>query len=350
MDNSKITLVFDWGNTLMIDYPQYENRMVDWPQVLAVEGAHETLQRLHQSYHIVVATNAETSHSDDVCAALKRVYLDQEIDQVFTYHELKSRKPDQGFYSNCSKLLASTAENLVMIGDSYLNDILPAWQNGWHTIWFNPQNLPAKGHLPVQEAECNKLLEIPDLLLSNKLPSLQTCVSWYMQQGATHTLIAHVSAVAAIAYQMAVWLKDRGFQISPLLTHRGGFMHDISKLRETENSNHAVEAYQFLMDHQQPELAKIARCHLIGDLNSSEHGPKTWEEKIVNYADKLTEGNQTVLLQERLDALQRRYPKFAEKIRINTPSVQNLENEIVNALNTNPKELLDDLKYALFNG
>jgi putative hydrolase of the HAD superfamily len=350
IDNSNKTLVFDWGNTLMIDLPHKQGRMVDWPEVAAIEGAPETLKKLHQTFQIVVATNAENSNAEDVKAAFRRVNLDSEIDQVFTYHELKARKPDHSFYENISRLLDSKPENLVMIGDSYLNDILPAWQSGWHTIWFNPCNTLAAGHLPVQGAECYGLSEIPHLLSANGLPSLQTCISWYMNQGATYTLIAHVTAVAAIAYQMAVWLKDKGFKVSPLLTHRGGFLHDISKLREKENSNHAVEAYQFLLDRQQPELAKIARYHLIGDLKSADYCPKTWEQKIVNYADKLTEGNQIVILQERLNALQQRYPNFADKIRSNTPYIQNLENEIVTALEITPIKLLDDLKNALFNG
>ena len=182
-----------------------------------------------------------------------------------------------------------------MVGDNYLNDILPAWQAGWHTIWLNPENLLASGHLPVQESECKSLLEIPDLFISNNLPTVQEAISWYMQQGATYSLLAHVNTVAAIAYQMAVWLKAKGFNVSPLLTHRGGLLHDISKLREKENSNHAVEAYKFLTEKEQPELARIARSHLIGDLKSADYQPVTWEEKIVNYADKLREGNQVVL-------------------------------------------------------
>ena len=237
-----------------------------------------------------------------------------------------------------------------MVGDNYLNDILPAWQAGFHTIWFNPENLLASGHLPVQESECKSLLEIPDLFNSNNLPTVQEAISWYMQQGATYSLLAHVNTVAAIGYQMAVWLKAKGFNVSPLLTHRGGLLHDISKLREKENSNHAVEAFKFLKEKQQPELARIARSHLIGDLKSADYQPVTWEEKIVNYADKLTEGNQVVLLTERLMALQGRYPRFAQKIQENTPLVKSLESEIVNALETTPQQLLLDLKGALFNG
>lgn len=350
INQQKKIIVFDWGDTLMVDFKDQNGRMSDWVKVAAVEGAREMLSKIHNNYQIVMATNAVDSTSADVMKALQRVGLDSYIDRVFTFNELKARKPHPLFFTGLSSILASYPQELIMVGDNYLNDILPAWQSGWHTIWFNRHHLLAAGHLPVQESECKSLLEIPDLLLSNHLPTVQEAISWYMYQGATYSLIAHVNTVAAIAYQMAVWLEKKGFQISPLLTHRGGFLHDISKLRETENSNHAMEAYKFLMDKQQPELARIAACHLIGDLKSEEYRPTTWEEKIVNYADKLTEGNQVVLLTERLMALQQRYPKFADKIHENTPLVQSLESEIVTALETTPQQLLLDLRKALFNG
>lgn len=343
-------IVFDWGDTLMVDFADQKGRMANWPTVAAVKGALEMLSKTHGNYQIVVATNAAESSASDVMQAFQRVGLDIYVDRIFTFNELKARKPDPLFYTSLAEKLASHPQELTMIGDNYLNDVLPAWQSGWHTIWFNPYNLLAAGHLPVQESECSTLEEIPDLLIANKLPTVQAAHTWYMHNGATYSLMAHVNAVAAIAYQMAVWLRQKRFQVSPLLTHRGGLLHDISKLREKENSNHAMEAYNFLMEKQQPELAAIARSHLIGNLKSEEFRPKTWEEKLVNYADKLTEGNQIVLLTDRLMALQNRYPQFAMKIRDNTPLVQNLESEILIALNRTPQQLLKDLKDALFNG
>ena len=139
------------------------------------------------------------------------------------FNELKARKPDPQFFTSLTGILASSPQELIMIGDNYLNDILPAWQAGWHTIWFNQYNLLASGHLPVQESECKSLSEIPDLVISSNLPSVQTAISWYMQQGATFSLLAHVNTVAAIAYQMAVWLNAKSCKICPLLTHRSDF-------------------------------------------------------------------------------------------------------------------------------
>lgn len=69
-------IVFDWGNTLMVDFTDQNGRMSDWARVAAVEDAREMLSKIHGNYQIVVATNAEDSTSADVMKALQRVGLD----------------------------------------------------------------------------------------------------------------------------------------------------------------------------------------------------------------------------------------------------------------------------------
>jgi HD superfamily phosphodiesterase len=197
--------------------------------------------------------------------------------------------------------------------------------------------------------EVRNLNEIPGILSHPFLPDIQTCFGWYMELGATHTLFSHVQNVAAIAYQIGLWLEQSGLIVNPLLAHRGGLTHDLSKLQEQSGKNHAILAAEFLESKKQFKLAEIARRHLIGDLVSDETKPQTWEEKIVNYADKLSEGNTIVSIDERLEALQQRYPDFAAKIKKNTPFVKALENEIITALRTMPDKLIADLKLTLFN-
>ncbi|PKO15416.1 MAG: hypothetical protein CVU39_10905 [Chloroflexi bacterium HGW-Chloroflexi-10] len=344
------TLVFDWGDTLMIDDPHSTSKMVDWPQVHAVEGAAEMLATLKPTYRIALATNAAASTREEVRAALARVGLDTFIDIIFTRHELGAGKPAPQFYQNIQLLLNAAPHELMMIGDSYQRDILPAWRAGWHTFWYNPNQLTAPAHTPVHTLETAKLSGVPAALENLFLPSIQTSLEWYIQEGATFTLLAHVQMVAAAAYLLSTWYRDAGFEIDPLLAHRGGLLHDVQKLSEKDGQNHAELAFQFLNKRDQPALAEIARRHLMGDLHSDILGPQTWEEKIVNYVDKLTEGSQLVSLTERLSALQMRYPNFAERIRKNTAMVQSMENEVVSQIGKTPEEVLSLLKHTLFNG
>ena len=348
--SDKTTLVFDVGDTLIKLDKNFSGKMINWPELEIVSGADHILKTLSQVFEIVIASNAEDSDAMDVKKAMQRVGLSSYIHQYFTVNELKAKKPDPLFYKNLMSALNKSADQLIMIGDDYQKDILSAVSVGMHTIWFNQLNRTATAQFPIQEKECFSLIEIPQIIQSPSLPDMQTCIFWYLQQNATSTLLAHVSTVAAAAYQLALWLKNQGIFISPLLSHRGGFLHDISKLKENGVENHAILASRFLENKGQPELASIARRHLIGDLNSAENKPMTWEEKVVNYCDKLTEGSELVSLDHRLDALKLRYKDFADKIQKNTPVVKELENEILMPLNLSPEDAIIQLKTSLFNG
>ncbi len=344
------TIVFDWGDTLMRVLPEAQGPMALWTKVEAMPNAFEMLSALQSQFKLVVASNAQESSAADIRAALNRVNLGQFISEIYTFNELGSKKPELAFFRALEQKLNTPAHQLTMIGDDYQKDILPAWNAGWLTLWYNPLNQLAEAHMPVQQYECADLGEIPTLLQNQPLPSLQTCLTWYMQQRVTHTLLAHVQTVSAAAYQMAVWLKENQPEVSPLLAHRGGYLHDLAKLIETKETNHAKMAEDLLMDYKQPNLAKIAGRHLMGDLKSANNRPTTWEEKIVHYADKLAEGSSLVSLSERLTALKGRYPQFMEKIDQNRGLIETLELEIANALHRTPQELLSDLRTALYNG
>jgi putative hydrolase of the HAD superfamily len=351
MQNNRITtLVFDWGNTIMVDDPHFSGKMKDWPSVQTIDGVYQTIQTLSKEFEIILATNAEDSVKEDVRQALKRVHLDSFFTRIFTFHDVGYKKPNLEFYYQIQRTLDVSANEVIMVGDDYQNDILGAKLAGWKTIWFNPERKTASAHLPFQDGEIRTFDEILKIVKQPFLPDIQTCTNWYMELGATHTLLSHVNNVAAIAYQISIWMERKGYSVNSLLTHRGGLTHDLAKLQHQNQKNHAELAADFLMTKVQIDLADIARRHLIGDLSSDENRPQTWEQKIVNYADKLSEGSSVVSLDDRLLALQNRYPDFAEKIRINTPFVKSLEHEILSALDLSPKEFLSRLKSAIYDG
>ena len=86
-------VLFDWGGTLMaeeggpLDIP-----MALWPEVSAIEGAHETLATLSRRYRIGLATNASVSSREMIEVALGRVGLRDYVNEVFCYTEIGARK------------------------------------------------------------------------------------------------------------------------------------------------------------------------------------------------------------------------------------------------------------------
>ncbi len=350
VDHKIHTLVIDWGNTLMVDFPQYHGKMKDWPEIKVIEGVEETFANLSKQYQLVLATNAEDSNKEDILQALKRGCLDQFFSHIYCFQELQVKKPSPEFFYRIQKSVNCHPDEIIMIGDDYITDLIGAKQAGWKAIWFNPNYKSAPAHQPYHDQEISSFKELEDILRTPFYPDMQTCHQWYIESGVTHSLLAHVSNVAAISYQIANWMRKKGYSINSILAHRGGFLHDLAKLKDESQKNHAELAAEILRDKNQMELSEIARKHLIGNLMSENTRPRTWEEKIVNYADKLSEGSSVVSLDERLQALQRRYPAFAEKIQNNTPLIKALEMEILEPLGLTPEIFLKDLKSALFNG
>jgi membrane-associated phospholipid phosphatase len=163
-------VLFDWGNTLMVDDGQ-TGPMAAWPRVAAVPGAAEALAALHGRNRLCVATNADDSGADEVMAALGRVGLARFVDRVFSSHDIGARKPDPAFYAAVLDALRADAaargepdlraDQVLMVGDNYENDVTAAASAGLRAVWFNPRGQPVPGD-PPHEAR-NRVAEIRTL-------------------------------------------------------------------------------------------------------------------------------------------------------------------------------------------
>jgi predicted HAD superfamily phosphohydrolase YqeG len=346
-------LAFDWGDTLMRILPGMEGPMVNWPQVEMVPGVGDALADLQGNYRLVVATNASDSTAPEVRKALARVGLAEYFETIITYHELKARKPELAFFRNVQTMLGVTSSECWMIGDSYAVDVLGSRLADWHSLWFNPGCHPAPGLMPLYDQEVQEMSALRSVLEKPSLPHIETCLAWLQSAGCTGVLLAHVQAVAGAAYKMAVWLKAKGVEVDPLLTHRGGMLHDLARISKSLfdpfNLDHGELAARLLVDKKQPILAEIARRHLLFCLQDPARRPETWEQKLVYYADKIVEDHKLVGLEERLASLQRRHNLEEERLTKIIPVLRTLENEICGKLEINPDELLPNLGNAFVN-
>ena len=350
--NTISTLVFDWGNTLMRVFPDQTGPMVAWSKIAAVESAHEMLSRIHGKYQLILATNAADSTAVQVQKALERVGLDQYGFKIFTSHELASRKPETQFFQTIEELLHIEPQNVLMVGDDYRSDIFGAEQSGWHTAWFNNAFQPAPGHFPQCTTEIYMLDELPSAIENlATLPNFSTCLLWLQRFNVSLGLFQHVNLVAAIAYQLALWLRARGVPVVPLLAHRGGLLHDLTKLAKEafpDELDHGATAAQVLSEFGYPQLAEIALRHPLFCLADPERRPRGWEQKIVHLADKLAEGISLVTIDHRLTSLASRYPQHADRIASITPAVFDLQAEICDLLGLQPQSLPDRLQETIY--
>lgn len=157
-------VVFDWGDTVMRVFPEYEGPMAEWPRVEAMPGVIPALTELRTAYRLYLATNASDSDAILVRAALRRVGLEEFFASIFTSKELKVRKPDPGFYQAVLRESGVAPSEAVMVGDDYPADVLGAKQASLRAIWYNPAASHGPEDRPMYDAEIQTMSELPAVI------------------------------------------------------------------------------------------------------------------------------------------------------------------------------------------
>jgi FMN phosphatase YigB (HAD superfamily) len=99
-------VIFDWGDTMMRDFPQFRGPMVLWPQVEVMEGIAESLPEIHRRFSICIASNAGDSDAMLMAQALERVELRSYFDFLYTSKELGCAKPNPKFFEEIVNRIA----------------------------------------------------------------------------------------------------------------------------------------------------------------------------------------------------------------------------------------------------
>jgi putative hydrolase of the HAD superfamily len=334
-------VLFDWGDTVMRVFPEYEGPMACWPRVEAVPGVAEALRALQPRCRLVLATNAPASGAAPVRQALARVGLEGYFQAVFTARELGVRKPEPAFFQAMLRELGCAPHDATMVGDEYPIDVVGAKAAGLRAVWFNPLVSPCPLIHPLHDAEVHTLAELPSVLEDLHLPDIDECLALLAEQEVVPRVLEHSQAAAAVAFRLAAWLRELGEQVDPLLAHRGGLLHDLDKVTSRRlNQTHGQVSARILREKGYPDLANIAERHLIFTILEPASRPATWEEKLVYYVDKIVE-DKPVGLARRLEGLRQRYPAYAEEYDRCAPFLLALEAEICARLGVSPATLLD---------
>lgn len=100
----------------------------------AVPGAREMLRRLHGRTVVGIVTNNEVREQRE-----KLAYLGAErwVDLLVVSEEVGASKPDPQIFATALARAGASAEETVMIGDSWQNDVLGARNVGIGAVWFN---------------------------------------------------------------------------------------------------------------------------------------------------------------------------------------------------------------------
>ena len=153
--------------------------------------------------------------------------------------------------------------------------------------------------------------------MSEKLPPKKQAILYLRQSGCSENVIRHCEAVAELATEMAKICKRKNMKIDLELVEIGALLHDIGRSK-THTVHHAVVGAEIAKSLKLPEsIISIIERHVGGGITPKEaeklgwpkgvYMPKTLEEKIVSYADKLIEGSHRVPIENTME-------KFAEEL------------------------------------
>lgn len=149
--------LFDWGDTLMVDFPGVPGKMCEWDTVKTIEGAEETLKHLSQRASIYIATGASESTEIEIKAAFNRVGLDKYIKGYFCKANTGLVKGTSQFLELIIAKINISKDNIAMVGDSHAKDILPSSKIGIRSFWLSKATKQA---IPKNCIRINKLLEL----------------------------------------------------------------------------------------------------------------------------------------------------------------------------------------------
>lgn len=130
-------ILFDWGDTLMRVFPEYDGPMVAWPKVEAMPHAEEVLSGLHSRSLLAVATNAADSDETEIRAALDLVGLGRFLDKIYCFRSLGHKKPSREYFEAVLAVLELEPGQVIMVGDDFVADVVGANNCGIRAIWVN---------------------------------------------------------------------------------------------------------------------------------------------------------------------------------------------------------------------
>ncbi|HBY21636.1 MAG: hypothetical protein A2X12_02510 [Bacteroidetes bacterium GWE2_29_8] len=132
--------LFDWGDTLMRDFPNETGPMFQWEKVETMPNVLETLEILSLKSNIYLATNAIDSNKIEIIAALKRVNIHKYFSDIFCYKDIGYKKPSQEYFARIISILKVKPIEVVMIGDNLNNDIIGSNKFGINSILYDLGN------------------------------------------------------------------------------------------------------------------------------------------------------------------------------------------------------------------
>lgn len=157
--------------------------------------------------------------------------------------------------------------------------------------------------------------------MDEELPSREQALELLRKSGCSRRVVKHCEAVAKLAVEIAKTCQEKGLNVDLKLVEVGALLHDIGRSR-THSVHHAIVGAAIAEALGLPKsVTSIVKRHVGGGITVKEakklnwpkdvYVPKTLEEKIVSYADKLIEGSRPIPIKRTVEKLSKELPPQA---------------------------------------
>ena len=146
--------------------------------------------------------------------------------------------------------------------------------------------------------------------MPEKFPSPSQCIEILKTYNIELNIIQHSIRVCEIASLIAKNIINNGNEIDLAMVKAGALLHDIGRAK-IHDITHGYEGGNILRELGYPKLALIAERHVIGGISKrlSRHYklpnrnyiPRSLEEIVVCYADKLCSGTELTTIENRFE-------------------------------------------------
>lgn len=126
-----------------------------------VNEAIPVIRRLHEKYPIVLVSN----FYGNISSVLKDFGLSDCFDKIIESSVVGVRKPDPQIFMMGADTLNLKPEEILVIGDSYKKDILPARSIGCHTLWLKGKGWTAEEDAVTDPDIISTISELENILL-----------------------------------------------------------------------------------------------------------------------------------------------------------------------------------------
>ncbi|MGQ9597093.1 MAG: HD domain-containing protein [Thermoproteota archaeon] len=144
----------------------------------------------------------------------------------------------------------------------------------------------------------------------SRIPDEKECLEILREEGVNNSVLKHAVKVAEVAKHLTRKIKSKGYVVDEELVMAGALLHDVGRA-VTHDVSHGIIGGKIIREEGLDErLARIVERHVGGGISKEEAErlrlghfnliPKTLEEKIVCYADKLVDGDRRIDFSETL--------------------------------------------------